>query len=177
MRLWYCVIFFGLIGRMVLAQELELPTLSQLNETDTFRVAGLTASEQMQIFKEIEKISFDVPDSWEKELLVRRLSLGNTEGLVLQGRSLLCGGTGNCETFVLRREKSKWISMFHEEAPLAEGFGVLPDASNGVKHFVIIANTSAESGQIVIYKFDGKFYRTSHCYEKSKTHTKAVSCK
>jgi len=169
--------FLQLLARTAVAEEVKLPALTQLNESDTFRAAKLRPLEQKQIFEEIEGISFDFPDSWESELRVRRISLGAVEGLILQGTQLLCGGTGNCETVVLRRANSRWIAMFQKEAPIGDGFAFLRESSNGIRNFVIAANDSAESDKYVIYSFDGKFYRQSLCYEKLKGKTEKVSCK
>ena len=163
---------------MALAQNVKFPPMEPLKDSDTFRVARVTPSEQMQIFEEIAEISFDTPTSWESELRVRRVPLGGLqEGFVLQGSQLLCGATGNCQTFVLRRENSKWIAMFEKEAPMASGFGFAQESSKGIKDFVVASNTSAESETYVIYKSDGKFYRVDVCYEKTKTQIKTVSCK
>ena len=178
MLVWCSMLLLELFTGMLLAQNVKLPPMAQLQESDTFRGARLTPSEQKQVFGEIEGISSDTPQSWESELRVRRVQLGGVqEGLVLQGSELLCGKTGNCQTFVLRRENSKWIAMFQEEAPIASGFGLAQESSNGIKNFVVAANTSAESERYVMYKFDGKFYRASSCYEKSKQEMKTVSCK
>jgi len=38
-----------------------------------------------QIYESLESTSFDTPDSWEKELRTRRVSLGNGKELVVQG--------------------------------------------------------------------------------------------
>ena len=177
MRIRQLLLLVALFAGTVLAQDIKLPAMTHLEEGDLFRVARVTPSEEEQVFDEIAGISFDTPDSWESRC-VRRVNMGGIEeGLVLQGTTLLCGGTGNCETFVLRRVNSKWIAMFDEQAPIASGFGFGPESSNGIKNFVIAANESAESEKYTIYKFDGKLYRTSQCYEKSKAQSKSVSCK
>jgi hypothetical protein len=178
MRIRPMLLLFSLFAGAALAQDIKLPAMTHLQESDTFRAARLTPSEKEQVFEEVAGISFDTPDSWESELRVRRVILGGREeGLVLQGTTLLCGGTGNCETFVLRRVNSKWIAMLDERAPVASGFGFGPESSNGFKNFVIAANQSAESEKYAVYKYDGKLYRTSQCYEKSNAQIKTVSCK
>src|SRR5262249_37615621 len=79
--------------------------LKDLSLDETFLAAKLDAVERKQIIDQVEKTSFDVPDSWESELRVRRVSLGEAEGLIVRGTQLLCGGTGNCETWVFRRSQ------------------------------------------------------------------------
>src|SRR5689334_12765514 len=68
-----------LLAATVLAQDVKLPGMTQLQEGDTFRSARLTPSEKEQVFAEIAGISFDTPDSWESELRVRRVILGGVE--------------------------------------------------------------------------------------------------
>lgn len=178
MRSFQALLLVAVVAGMALTQEIKLPPLTQLDENDTFRAARLTPSEQEQVFQEVAGISFDTPDSWESELRVRRVNMGGIEeGLVVQGSTLLCGGTGNCATFLLRRVNSKWIAMFDEQAPIASGFGFGPESNNGLKNFVISANQSADLEKYTVYKFDGKLYRASQCYEKNKAQLKAVSCK
>jgi hypothetical protein len=178
MRILQSLLLLALFAGTVFAQEAKFPSMSHLDENDTFRGARLTPSEKEQVFEEVAGISFDTPDSWESELRVRRVILGGVEeGLVVQGTALLCGGTGNCETFVLRHVNSRWVAMFDEQAPIASGFGFGPESSNGIKNFVIAANQSAEMEKYTVYKFDGKLYRAGQCYEKSNAQIKTVPCK
>jgi hypothetical protein len=128
---------------------------------DTFAAAGLTAKEVHEITDGVEQSAYDTPDSWASELRVRRVDLGSVPGMVVQGTKLLCGGTGNCQTWVFRKAEGKWVSMFGgDQAPLADSFQFGPTSTSGVKDFTISANSSAEGSHRVIYKFDGKLYRT-----------------
>lgn len=102
----------GLLVGSALAQDPRLPALTHLKESGTFAAARLTPSERKQILEEVERVSFDVPDSWEEDLRVRRVSLGTVEGLVVQGTQRLCRGTGNCETVVLRPTGGTWAALF-----------------------------------------------------------------
>src|SRR5438445_8979296 len=102
-----------------------------LKVSETLRSAKLSLSEIMQICEQLETTSFDVPDSWETELRGRRVSLGNEEGLVIQGIELLCGGTGNCQTWVLCRSNGKWLTMFKDQSPIASAFVFHPVAHAG----------------------------------------------
>jgi hypothetical protein len=88
---------------IALAQSVSIPPMDHLKASETLRAAKLSSTEIKQICEQVETTSFDVPDSWEKELRGQRVSLGNEDGLVIQGTELLCGGTGNCQTWVLRR--------------------------------------------------------------------------
>jgi len=141
--------------------------LKDLSANETFRAAKLTAAEQEQIINQVENSSFDVSDSWETELRVRRISLGQANGLIIRGTRLLCGGTGNCETWVFRQSSEKWLNMFEQQAPIVSALGFEQEASGGIKNLLVSANTSAATERRILFKFDGKIYRRSECYEVS----------
>jgi hypothetical protein len=134
--------------------------MQSLGAKDTFNAIGLSAKEVQEIVEEVEHSAYDTPDDWKKELRVRRVDLGNSPGMMVQGSKLLCGGTGNCQTWVFRKADNKWMSLFPNDlVPIAESFRLGPGVTGGIKDFTIVANSSAEAGQTVTYKFDGKFYR------------------
>jgi len=139
------------------------PAMSQmrnLGSKDTFSTAQLSAKEIQEIVAEVEQSAYDTPDSWEGELRVRRVDLGANPGIIVQGSKLLCGGTGNCQTWVFRKAGGKLTSlMAKDEVPIAEGFGLGPNVTSGIKDFSISTNSSADSGKSMTYKFDGRLYR------------------
>jgi hypothetical protein len=141
--------------------------LKDLSANETFPAAKLTAPEQKEIIDQVESTSFDIPDSWQTELRVRRISLGQLDGLIIRGSGLLCGGTGNCETWVFRHSRGKWWNMFEQEAPIVSGFGFEQETAGAIKNFLVSANSSATKQRRVLFKFDGKVYRQSECYEVS----------
>jgi hypothetical protein len=167
----------------VFAQRSDFPAMQHLRDNETFRAAKITPAETKQIIGQVEATSFDSPDSWESELRARRVQLAGSDGLVVQGAKLLCGGTGNCQTWVFRRDGSGWANMFHDQAPIASGFGFEQQASRGVSNLVMVVNSSAETSRYSIFQFDGKFYVAGECYEVSvptervKEKTKKVPCK
>ena len=118
---------------IALAQSVSIPPMDHLKASETLQAAKLRSTEIKQICEQLETTSFDVPDSWETELRGRRVSLGNEKGLVIQGIELLCGGTGNCQTWVLRRSNGKWLTMFKDQAPIASAFGFQPKTHAGHK--------------------------------------------
>ena len=137
-----------------------VPHMQSLGPTDTFAAAKLSAKEISQVLDAVEQSAYDTPESWSKELRVRRVDLGGNPGLVVQGTSLLCGGTGNCQTWCFRKANNTWLSIFAaDQAPIASGFQLGPGVTHGLKDFTILTHLSAESGQRVIFKFDGKLYR------------------
>jgi hypothetical protein len=134
--------------------------MQSLGAKDTFNSVGLSAKEVQEIIEEVERSAYDTPDDWKKELRVRRVDLGNSPGMIVQGSELLCGGAGNCQTWVFRKTNNKWISLFpNDGVPIAEGFRLGPGVTGSIKDFTIVANSSANAGQTVTYKFNGKFYR------------------
>jgi hypothetical protein len=151
---------FQLAGAVLLCASSALAQAQALGPKDTFAGAHLSAKEIHEITDGVEQSAYDIPDSWESELHVRRVDLGNIPGIVVQGTKLLCGGTGNCQTWVFRKAEGKWVSMFGgDQAPIADGFQLGPTSTGGVKDFTITANSSAEASHRVTYKFDGKLYR------------------
>src|SRR4051812_12226152 len=85
--------------------------LPALSDHETFAAARLTSTEQEQIFDQVAATSFDTADSWIVELRARRIALGGTDGLLVRGTRLLCGGTGNCQTWLFRRSNQRWLNM------------------------------------------------------------------
>lgn len=178
---------FGVMTILVLSGlglGLELPAFTSLQPNETPRAAKLTALEIKQISAQLEGTSYDEPDSWEAEILVRRVSLGDAEGIVIQGKKLLCGGTGNCQIWVFRRLRDRWQVMFEGQAPIASEFTFKQETSHGIRNFVIVAHISAASAGYVEYSFDGSFYRASQCYtlsqsavDRKKPERKNMPCK
>jgi len=156
MKIFQCIALSALLCGSAFA----VPQMQNLTAKDTWAAAKLSAQEIQQITEAVENSAFDTPDSWEQELRVRRVDLGASLGIIAQGTKLLCGGTGNCQVFVLQKANGKWTSLFGtEQAPLAESFQLGPALTNGIKDLTVIANCSAESSARAVYKFDGKVYR------------------
>src|SRR3954464_11105232 len=102
--------------------QTQLPDARFVRVELTFSRAGISSAEVRQMVKQIEGSSFDTPDSWEDELRVRRMAVGEADVLVVRGTALLCGATGNCQTWVFLRAK-QWRSVIGGDAPLASGLG------------------------------------------------------
>ena len=146
----------------VLCLVLALTTLANsktLGAAETFSAAKLTKKEIALIIPVLEQLAYDTPDSWDTELGARRVDLGNSEGLILEGTNLLCGGTGNCQIFVFRKVNDRWVSLFQVEAPIEDAFTFGPDITNGIKDLNVASHESAEAVHRVRYRFDGQFYR------------------
>ena len=126
---------------------------------DTFANAKLSPEEIKEIVAAVEPTAYDTPDSWTDELRVKRAELGSLPGLVVRGSSLLCGGTGNCQTWVLGRKNGKWLCLFGDQNSIVEGVQLGPEITNGIKDLTVSANSSAERSTTQTYKFDGEKYR------------------
>jgi hypothetical protein len=129
-----------------------------LDDQETFAATTLTGAEQKQVLDQVQATSFDTPDSWTDELRVRRISLGRTDGLVICGTRLLCGATGNCETWLFRRANGRWLNMFDGEAPVVTSVGFVKQTKN-VRDVVATAHVATGTATWTQYAFDGRFYR------------------
>src|SRR6476469_2296942 len=151
---------FLMFSAILVCATLAIGQMQNLGSKDTVAAARLSAKEIQEIVAEVEQSAYDTPDSWESELRVQRVDLGTSPGIIVQGSKLLCGGTGNCQTWVFRKAGGELISlMAKDQVPIAEAFSLGPKMTRGIKDFSISANTSADSGKNITYKFDGKLYR------------------
>jgi len=148
-----------LVTSFVFVAALALSQVQSLDAKETFAAAHFSSQEAAEVIRAVSNSAFDIPDSWETELRARRVDLGTEAGLVLQGTNLLCGGTGNCQIFVLRKVNQRWTSLFgNEQAPIGEGYFFGPKATNGVKDLTVVANDSFDHSSRVKYRFDGVAY-------------------
>ncbi len=153
---WIGSFSFLVVATAALAQ------MESLGPKDSLAAANLSAKELREIIAGVKKSAYDTPESWSQELRLRRVDLGNGPGIVVQGTSLLCGATGNCQIWVFRKAHATWVSLFpHDHAILAEGFNLGPVVTRHVRDLTIETNLSAEQRKRVTYKFDGTRYRTS----------------
>lgn len=134
--------------------------MQSLGNQDTVAAARVSANELREIVKTIKKSAYDVPKSWRAELRFRRVDLGHDPGLAVQGTSLLCGATGNCQIWLFRKANAHWVPVFgNTETILAEGFELGPSLTHGIKDLTIVANFSADETKRTDYRFDGRMYR------------------
>src|SRR3954465_2312608 len=154
-RRWMTLFVAGTMGFILFVAVTAAAQLQSLGSRDTFRAAALSSAEVNEIMKQVEDSAYDIADDWQSELHVRHVDLGASPGLILQGTKLLCGATGNCQTWVFRKAHNNWILMFaQDDVPIAEGFRLGPRVSGGIKDCTTRANSSAEAERTVTYKFD-----------------------
>jgi hypothetical protein len=116
-----------LFGGAALAQELDFKAIPVPSDKDDIAAAKLPPAEVRQILDHVEQTSFDVPDSWPTELRLPRMSIAGSDGLVVRGTALLCGGTGNCQTccFAGRMARgSTWSKATRRSSPASASAGM-----------------------------------------------------
>jgi hypothetical protein len=153
----------GALGGPLDTAPLPLP-----GDRDTRAAVGLARSEFEEIVAEVEKTSFDVSDNWEAELRLRPIPMGKSEGLIVRGSTLLCGATGNCQTWLMRRENGRWMSLFvtgGATPPIITGFGFGDHISHELPDVIVAAHISANLSSYDVYVFDGHAYQSNRCYE------------
>jgi hypothetical protein len=155
----------ALLGDPALAGELDATPLPLPREQDTLAVADLPPAQFQEILDRIAETSFDTPDSWGAELRLRRVAIGAAPGLVVRGTALLCGGTGNCQTWLFRFADGHWSDLIAGEAPIVDGMGLAPKGSRGLPDLVVSMHASATTSRFAVYAFDGNAYRLGRCYE------------
>ena len=154
------VTIVGVCIALFLLPLLAASNMESLGANDTFLAAKLPKHEVEDLVHQVEDSAFDTADDWQGELRVRRIDLGRSPGIIIQGTKLLCGATGNCETWVFRKFDDRWISLFpRDKVPIIEGFQIDSAVTNGIRNFRAISNSGAESENLITYRFDGKFYR------------------
>lgn len=152
---WIGLFCFFVVSTTALAR------MESLSPNDSLAAGHVSAKELREIIAGVKKSAYDIPKSWSSELRLRRVDLGNGPGIIVQGTSLLCGGTGNCQIWAFRKANGNWVSMFaNDQTILAEGFNFGPAVTHHVKNLTIVTNLSADERKRVTYKFDGSLYRT-----------------
>ncbi|HKW01574.1 MAG TPA: hypothetical protein VJN96_17235 [Vicinamibacterales bacterium] len=162
---------------MLAAAQPAPTTMDHLRPAETVAAARLTPAEKREIFSQLDNTSFDTPDSWDKEALIRRLRLGDSDGLVVQGSKLLCGGTGNCATWVFRRTKDGWRNLVSGDAPLASAFGFSDAMTNGVPNLVLETHLSADVTRRTVFTFNGGVYQRRDCIDVTRSGRSMIPCK
>ena len=79
---------------------------------------GLSDEQRGEIISQVSASSPDSPEDWNSELRVRRVIVAGHPYLLVRGSRFLCGATGNCQTWLFRWIKGKWLSVIRGEPPL-----------------------------------------------------------
>ena len=106
--------------------------MDYLKAAETFSVAKLSGAEVQEILKQVEAdVDYRPAGSWQDKLRIRRVRLGSVDGLVLQGLHDLCGATGNCTTWIFRRERGHWLRYFSAILRVPKDLGLNSKLSTG----------------------------------------------
>ena len=183
MRRAAALLLAAALGAAVLPVALagEPAAVPALSDKETLSAAQLSGGEVDEIISQVEETSFDTAEDWPAELRARRLRLGESDGLVVQGTRLLCGGTGNCQTWLFRRVEGKWRGLFADQAPIGEGIAFTGESHGGLPDVVIDANVSASASVRTVFTFDDRFYRVATCFtvadEAGQQRAAPVACR
>ena len=90
-----------------------------------------------------------------------RLGPGERNLLVQASDNCNCGGTGNCEFWILREKPDGFDTLL--QTPMVQMFSVEPSRSNGHRDVVTYAHGSASYGDLTLYQFDGQKYHVTRC--------------
>ena len=105
----------------------------------------------------------------EEELLATHLDMGEgrENGLVVQGSENLCGATGNCAMWFLRKIDGKWkLLKFEDEdfGTLVSMFEAVPPKHSGLYELILGSHFNAFEVPFVQLWFDGKKYVVHQTY-------------
>ena len=89
--------------------------------------------------------------------------------LAIQNR---CAPVGNCEFLVFRKSGNSYETILQTSDGAVQTFKLKNSKTNGSFDLETKAHGDAWSGRIEIYKFDGKQYKVSECYEYNYSYLK-----
>src|SRR3974390_1364267 len=151
------ILCWALLAAPIKARE------SHPSSADSLSGANLPKDAIQQILKEIEATAYDTPKSWEVELRIEHLQLGDAPALVVKGSDLLCGPTANCQVWVFRRSAGGRGRFLFPPQPLIVDSAMFgPKKTRGVEDLVVTTNWSTSSAKKYTYKFDGAVYRKTN---------------
>jgi hypothetical protein len=131
---------------------------------DTFVESGLRAAARKEIFENVALTAYDKPESWDAELRVIRQAVGPWHVAIVRGTSLLCGATGNCQTWVFRLDRNHWVNVIAAgQAPIIDGLSLTRAGRNRPWRLVTRARTSAQESVFADYRFDGRLFQRHRC--------------
>jgi hypothetical protein len=135
---------------------------------------GLSPRELTDVLSKVLRTGMDdedlrSPAALKKELQARHVEMGYgaDNGLVVNGRSELCGGTGNCATWFFRRSQAKWRLVLDGSWPAA--FAFIPPKHSGLLDLVLVMHLNAGEAPTDVWQFNGIRYQLvkSYCWYSS----------
>jgi hypothetical protein len=140
-------------------KPLPLPT-----DADTFVESGLRISARKEIIENVAVTAYDTPEAWEAELRVQHQKVGPWHVAVVRGTSMLCGATGNCQTWLFRLDGKHWVNVIAAgQAPIVDGLSLTRAGRNRPWRLVTRARISAQESRFAEYRFDGRLFQRTAC--------------
>lgn len=134
------------------------------SDADTFVESGLRPAARKEIFENVAVTAYDRPESWDAELRVRRAALGPWHVAIVRGTSLLCGATGNCQTWIFRLDGKHWTHVVAAgQAPIVDGLSLTRAGRGRPWRLVTRTRISAQEARFADYRFDGRLFQRSRC--------------
>ena len=153
-----------LLPLATVGQEIEFKPLPMPSDTDTFVDSGLKSAARREIFDAVAVTAYDTPESWDAELRVRRERVGPWFIAVVRGTSLLCGATGNCQTWLFRLDGKHWVNVVAAgQAPIVDALSLTRAGRGRPWRLMTRAHVSAEERRFTDYRFDGRTFQRTRC--------------
>ena len=147
-----------------IAATIDFAPLALPDEGDTFVASGMRIAARKEIFAQVAATAYDTPDSWDAELRVRRSRIGPWHVAIVRGTSLLCGATGNCQTWVFRLDGKHWTNVVAAgQAPIVSGLSLTKAGRGRPWRLATAAHVSATDSRFVEYSFDGHLFQRRRC--------------
>lgn len=163
-RVFCTALLASLLSLAAMAAEIEFKPFPMPSNEDTFVDSGLKAAARKEIFDAVAVTAYDTPDSWDAELRVHRQRVGPWFVAVVRGTSLLCGATGNCQTWLFRLDGKHWVYVIAAgQAPIIDGLSLTRAGRGRPWRLVTRAHVSAEERRFAEYRFDGRVFQRTRC--------------
>jgi hypothetical protein len=134
------------------------------SDADTFVDSGLRPAARREIFENVAVTAYDTPESWDAELRVRRERVGPWHVAVVRGTSLLCGATGNCQTWLFRLDGRHWVNVIAAgQAPIVDGLSLTRAGRGRPWRLATRTRISAQESGFAEYRFDGRLFQRTRC--------------
>ena len=154
----------SLLPLAAVAAPIDFKPLPLPSTVDTFVESGLRPAARKEIFDSVAITAYNTPDSWDTELRVRHERIGPWHVAVVRGTSLLCGASGNCQTWVFRLDGKHWVNVIAAgQAPIVDGISLTRAGRNRPWRLATRTRISAEEGKFTDYRFDGRLFQRSRC--------------
>lgn len=146
------------------AAPIEFKAFPLPADADTFVQSGLRPAARKEILENVALTAYDRPESWEAELRVRHERVGPWHVAIVRGTSMLCGATGNCQTWLFRLDGSHWHNVIAAgQAPIVDAISLTRAGRSRPWRLATRTRISAEESRFAGYRFDGRLFQRTRC--------------